>query len=41
MLFSVAQIQQLFGHWQLSMRKSSTRQNNNDHVGDIQHTSHA
>ena len=41
MLFSVARIQQLFGHWQFSLTKSLIRQDERDHVQDIQHTSHA
>ena len=41
MLLSIARIQQLFGHWQFSLTKSLIRQDDNDHVQDIQHTSHA
>ena len=41
MLFSVARIQQLFGHWQFSLTKSLIRQDERDHVQDIQQTSHA
>ena len=40
MLFSVAQIQQLLGHLEYWMTKSSIRQDDNGHVQDIQHTSH-
>ena len=41
MLFSVAQIQQLLGHLEYWMTKSSIRQDDNGHVGENQHASHA
>ena len=41
MLLSIARMQQLLGHLEYWMTKSSIRQDDNGHVQDIQHTSHA
>ena len=41
MLLSIARMQQLLGHLEYWMTKSSIRQDDNGHVQDIQHTSNA